>query len=310
LAAALGNAQAQRYPDRPIRVIVPFPAGGSLDAMTRELTQRMSTILGQPFVVDNRPGAGTMIASQAVARSAPDGYTLLSASTSFVTSAFVYAKPLHDPLKDFAPVTQYATDNHIIVVNPQVLPVKTLGEMIAYARSNPGKITYGTAGTSTAGHLSAEIFQQMAGVKFTHVPFNGSAPAITNLLGGQIMMMFDAVSGHIPHLASGKVLGLAVTGSERWSEGPQYPTVAQAGLPGYGRNIWDGLLAPAGTPPEVLRRLHEAAVEAMKDPALRQAWIKRGVTPMGSSPVEFARFLTQQTEQTAVVVRDLNMKLD
>jgi tripartite-type tricarboxylate transporter receptor subunit TctC len=291
-------------------VIVPFPAGGSLDTMTRELTQRMSKTLGQPFVVESRPGAGTMIASQAVARAAPDGYTLLSASVSFITSAYVFAKPLHNPLKDFAPVTQYATDAHIIVVNPQVLPVKTLGEMIAYAKANPGKITYGTAGISTAGHLSAEIFQQMAGVKFTHVPFNGSAPAIVNLVGGQIMMMFDAVSGHIPHLASGKLLGLAVTGSEQWSEGPQYPTVAQAGLPGFARNIWDGLLAPAGTPPEILNRLHQAAVEALKDPTLREAWTKRGINPLGSSPAEFARFLAQQAEQTSVVVRDLNMKLD
>jgi tripartite-type tricarboxylate transporter receptor subunit TctC len=182
--------------------------------------------------------------------------------------------------------------------------------MLAYARANPGKITYGTAGSSTAGHLSAEIFQQMTGVKFTHVPFNGSAPAITNLLGGQIMMMFDAVGGHVPHLATGRVQALAVTGSTRWSEHPEVPTVAEAGVPGFARSVWDGILAPAGTPSDILRRLHEAAVEALKDPALRQAWAKRGVTPVGSSPAEFSRFLAQQSEQTARLVKDLGMKAD
>ncbi|QHE84782.1 Bug family tripartite tricarboxylate transporter substrate binding protein [Hydrogenophaga sp. BPS33] len=309
-ASYVPAAFAQKYPDRkPIRLIVPYAAGGSLDAMARELGTRLATVLGQTVLIENKPGASTMIGSQQVARSEPDGYTLLVASSSFVTAPMVYRKPLHK-IEEFAPITQFGFDNHLIVVNPSVLPVNNLAELIARAKANPGKITCGTAGTGTSPHLEAEEFQQMAGIKLLHVPFNGSAPGLTNLVGGQIDMMFDAFTSAGPHIRAGKVRALAVTGANRLAELPDVPTVSESGMPQYVRGAWDGLFAPAGTPPDVIARLHSAVTEIIKDPQLKQTWARRGLETVQSTPQEFQRFLQQQVSITGKLVKDLSLQLE
>lgn len=313
LLAVTGQAQTQapaRYPDgRPIKIIVPYAAGGSLDVMTRELGQRLATVLNNPVVIENRPGASTMLGTQLVARAQPDGYTLLSASSSFVTTTIVYKKPLHK-LGEFTPVTQYGFDGHLIVVNPNVLPVRNLAELIAWAKANPGKLAYGTAGVATSPHLEGEELAQLAGISIQHIPFNGSAQAIPNLVGGQIMMMVDAYSSAAPHIKSGKTRAIAVTGKKRMVELPDVPTIAESGFPTYDRGAWDGILAPAGTPPEVVNRLHQAIAEVTRDPALRAEWIRRSLEPMATSPAEFARFLQQQVAITEKLQSTLKLELE
>lgn len=309
-AAYVPAAFAQRYPERkPIRLIVPYAAGGSLDTMARELGARLATALGQTVLIENKPGASTMIGSQLVARAEPDGYTLLVASSSFVTAPMVYRKPLHR-IEEFAPITQFGFDNHLIVVNPTVLPVNNLAELVARAKANPGKISCGTAGTGTSPHLEAEEFQQMSGIKLLHTPFNGSAPAVANLVGGQIDMMFDALTSVGPHIRTGKVRALAVTGANRLAELPEVPTVSESGLPQYVRGAWDGLLAPAGTPPDVIARLHGAVSDIIKDPQLKQAWARRGLETVHTTPQEFQRFLQQQVAITEKLVKDLSLQLE
>lgn len=309
--AVMQPVQAQqRWPERkPIRIIVPYAAGGSLDTMTRELAAQLATVLNQQVVIENRPGASTMIGTQAVARAEPDGYTLLSASSSFVTTTVVYKKPLHK-LSEFAPVTQYGFDSHLVVVNPTVLPVHNLAELVAYARANPGKVNYGTAGTATSPHLEGEELAQLAGIQMLHVPFNGSAPALTNLVGGQIGMMVDAYSSSGPHIKAGRLRAIAVTGRKRLSELPDVPTVAEQGYPSYDRGAWDGILAPAGTPADVIQRLQQAIATVLQNPTLRTEWTRRAVEPVGSTPAEFARFLQEQLAITQRLQATLKLELE
>jgi tripartite-type tricarboxylate transporter receptor subunit TctC len=309
-AAFLPSAHAQKYPEKkPIRLVVPYAAGGSLDAMSRDLGTRLSAALNQTVLIDNKPGASTMLGTQLVARAEPDGYTLLVASSSFVTSTVVYRKPLHK-LSEFVPVTQFGFDNHLIVVNPTVLPVNSLAELIAYCKARPGKVTCGTAGAGTSPHLEMEEFAQLAGIKLLHAPFNGSAPAVTNLIGGQLDMMFDAFTSSGPHIKSGRLRAIAVTGGNRLAELPNVPTIAESGLPVYVRGAWDGILAPAGTPPEVVNQLHAAIVDVLKSPELKATWAKRGLETVGSSPQDFGKYLQQQLVITEKLVKDLALQLE
>ncbi len=311
LLAGLGaKAWAQAYPGRkPIRIIVPYAAGGSLDAMSRELAVQLQSRLGQAVVVDNKPGASTMLGTQIAARAEPDGYTLLIASSSFVSSTIFYRKPLHK-VSEFTPISQFANDNHLIVVNPTRVPSRTLQEFIALARSKPGQLSYGTAGTGTSPHLEAEEFQQMTGIKMLHVPFNGSAPAVTALIGGQIDLMFDAYTSTGPHMKEGRLVPIAALGGNRLAALPNVPTVAESGYPNYVRGAWDGLLAPAGTPADVIARLHTAVVEAIKDPQLQSNWAQRGLEPVGSTPAQFARFLSEQVAINEKLAKTLALQLD
>ena len=299
---------AQEFPTKAIRIIVPFPAGGSLDGMTRELAERMAPELGQTVMIENKPGASTMIASQYVARAQPDGYTLLMVATSFVTSTHVYAKPLYN-LSQFAPVAKVAFDNHAVVVNPDVLPVNSIAELIEYAKKKPGEIAYGSAGVATAPHLEVEEFNKMAGIRMAHIPFNGSAPAVTNLVGGQIGLMFDPISSVKQHIESGRLRALAVTGPERSPALPDVPTVAESGLPGYARGAWDALLAPAGTPPDVVARLNASVRKALQDPELMRRWSQRGLDATPSSPEELQAFLASESENIGGLVKELGIRL-
>jgi tripartite-type tricarboxylate transporter receptor subunit TctC len=310
LAATLPSAWAQAYPGKkPIRIVVPYAAGGSLDAMSRDVAVRLQAKLGQTVIIENKPGASTMLGTQQVARAEADGYTLLIASSSFVSSTIFYRKPLHK-VSEFAPITQFANDNHMLVVNPERLPVKTLQEFVAYAKANPGKINYGTAGTGTSPHLEGEEFAQLAGIKLMHVPFNGSAPGVTALVGGQIDAMFDAYTSSGPHVRTGRLRTIAVLGKNRLAELPDVPTIAESGYPSYVRGAWDGLLAPAGTPADVVQRLHAAMMDLIKDPELLANWAKRGLEPVGSSPAEFAAFLQEQTAINEKLSKTLGLQLE
>src|SRR5438552_13835540 len=244
----VSGASAQTYPTRPIRLVVPFPAGGTTDILAREVGQRLSMTLGQPVVIDNRPGAAGNIGADLVAKSAPDGYTLLMGTVgTHAINASLYAKMPYDHVKDFAPIILVAGVPNVLVVNPS-LPVNSVQELIAYAKANPGKLNFASSGPGTSIHLSGELFKVMAGVQMTHVPYKGSAPALQDLLGGQVQLMFDNLPPSLPHIKAGKLRALAVTSVARSPALPDVPTIAESGLPGFEASSWFGILVPAGTP--------------------------------------------------------------
>ena len=298
LAAA---AAAAAYPDRPIRLVVPYTPGGVTDALARVLAKGLSDRLGQSVIVENRGGGGANIGADAVAKAAPDGYTLLmgSAATHAINSSLYKSLP-YDHIKDFAPITQVAQVPNILVVHPSV-PAKDVRELIAYAKANPGKLNFGSSGAGGTIHLSGELFKTLAGVDMLHVPYKGSAPAVSDLLGGQVQVMFD--SSVVPHVKSGRLRALAVTSSKRSTALPDVPTMAEAGLPGYESTAWFGVLAPAGTPQAILARLHDEMVAVLKDPAT-QAWMKQqGFDGIGDTPAQFAAYIRKETDKWAKVVK-------
>lgn len=300
LALAAAPAAAA-YPDRPIKLVVPYTPGGVTDALARVLAKGLSDRVGQPVVVENRGGGGANIGADAVAKAAPDGYTLLmgSAATHAINSS-LYKSLSYDHIRDFAPITQVAQVPNILVVHPSV-PAKDVRELIAYAKANPGKLNFGSSGSGGTIHLSGELFKTLAGVDMLHVPYKGSAPAVSDLLGGQVQVMFD--SSVVPHVKSGRLRALAVTSSKRSTALPDVPTMAEAGLPGYESTAWFGVLAPAGTPQPILARLHDEMVAVLKDPAT-QAWMKQqGFDAIGDTPAQFAAYIRKETDKWAKVVK-------
>jgi tripartite-type tricarboxylate transporter receptor subunit TctC len=302
-------ALAQAYPDRPIRMVVPFPPGGATDIMARLLADGLRQEFDQQVIVDNRPGAGTMIASDLVAKSAPDGYTLLLAATPFVIAPSLYAKVNYDPIKDFVPITQVASIVHVLVVNPQ-LPVHSVAELIAWLKANPGKASYGSVGTGTLTHIKAESFKQMAGVNMVHVPYKGSAPAETDLVGGQIQLMFDAYPSASPFIRNGNIRALAITTPKRSVVASELPTVAESGLPGFDLAPWLGLVAPAGTPESIVEKIQHAATAALQRPDLRQKFIDLGLETIGSTPQQFGAIMRADMASYAKTVKDAQIKVD
>ena len=259
-AALCGPAQAQGYPSKPVNIVVPFAPGGATDIMTRLLAERLSKRLGQPVIVENKPGAGTMIASEYVAKAPADGHTVLMAASSLGIAPSLYSKVNYDPVKSFAPISLVASVVHVLEVHPSV-PVKSVGELITWLKANPGKANYGSVGAGTSTHLESELFNTMAGVKMVHVPYKGSAPALTDLVGGSLQVMFDAWASSGPFVKDGKTRLLAVTTAQRSRILPDVPTVAESGLPGYEAMPWLGLLAPAGTPDAVVRKFHDELIK-------------------------------------------------
>jgi tripartite-type tricarboxylate transporter receptor subunit TctC len=311
LALAPLAAQAQAaFPTKPITIVVPFAAGGTTDILARVVGQYVSKDLGQPVIVDNRAGAGGNIGAQNVARAAPDGYTLLMGTVgTHAINQSLYKKMPFDPIKDFAPLSRVALVPNLLVANP-AQPYKNVKEMIAYAKANPGKVTFGSSGSGSSIHLSGELFQHMAGVEMQHVPYRGSAPAVTDLLGGQIAVMFDNMPSAIGHVKSGKLRALAVTTPKRSPALPDVPTIAEAGVPGYSATSWFGLLAPANTPAPVVARLNAAILKALADPEVKKKMAEQGAEPFGEKPEQFAEFIRSETAKWAKTVKQSGATAD
>jgi len=299
-----GAAHAQAaYPNKPITIVVPFSAGGATDILARVVGQYMSRDLGQPVIVDNRAGAGGNIGTQAVARAAGDGYTLLMGTVgTHAINQSLYRKLAFDPIKDFAPITRVALVPNLLVAHP-AQPFKDVRQMMAYAKANPGKVTFGSSGSGSSIHLSGELFKQMAGVDIQHVAYKGSAPAVNDLLGGHIAVMFDNMPSAIGHVKSGKLVPLAVTTPKRSPALPDVPTVAEAGLPGYEATSWFGLLAPANTPAPVLARLNASILKALADPDVKKKMLEQGAEPYGEQPAQFAAFIGSETAKWGKIVK-------
>ncbi len=307
LAAFSSVAVGQAYPSKPIRFVAAFPAGGPSDMVTRAIGKRMAEILGQPVIVENRAGAAGNIGAEFVARSAPDGYTLLLGG-SFVTIApSLYRKLPFDPVKDFAPVGLIVTNQYLLVVHPSV-PATTVNELIRLAKGRPGKMNYASAGIGSPPHLSAELFKTMAGLEIVHVPYKGASPALVDLIGGQVDLYFGGISGALPHAKAGKLRALAVTGGKRSSQLPEVPTVAEAALPGYEISTWFGLVAPAGTPREVVARLNSVITTIVNEAETKSYLIGQGVEPLANTPEQFAAFIRDEISKFARIVQAAGIK--
>ncbi len=294
---------AQGWPSRPIRMVVPLSPGGFADVPGRILAARLSSSLGYNVFVENRPGAGGTIGADFVAKSAPDGYTLLFTGTPHVISAWVYKKLPYDPLKDFEPVALVASGPYVLVVNPQ-LPVHSIRELVAAAKAQPGKIDYASSGNGSAQHLVSALFASMAGIELNHVPYKGSGPAMQDLLGGQVKVSFAGIPNVLPHVKAGRLRALAVSTPQRSPDLPDVPTAAEAGVPGYQATLWLNLAAPAGTPGEIVQRLYAETAKALQDAELQQSFRAAGVEASPMSPQELAGFMRAEYEKWGKVVRD------
>jgi tripartite-type tricarboxylate transporter receptor subunit TctC len=305
---AAGAAHAQAYPNRPIRMLVPFTPGGGTDILARIVSGKMSESLGQQIVVENRPGANTIVATEAMVRSAPDGYTVLMQTNNFASNATLYAGKLsYDTRKDVAPVSLVAGNPHVLVVNPKV-PAKDLKEFIALAKSKPGHLTFASAGSGTVNHLSGELLKMLSGIDLLHVPYKGSGSVMPDLLGGQVQSLFAAMPTVTGHIREGKLRAIAVTTPKRFRGLPDVPTIAELGYPGYDFSSWFGILAPAGTPKAAVERLHAEVVKALKDPGVQDRL--RDYEIFGSSPEEFSAFIRNEIEKTGRIIRTSGAKID
>ncbi|MEK6211688.1 MAG: tripartite tricarboxylate transporter substrate binding protein [Pseudomonadota bacterium] len=309
LCGATNFAFADTYPNKPIRIIVPYTPGGFNDTLARTLGQKLNEKWGRPVVVDNRPGGGTTIGTHLAAKAPADGHTLLVVSFAFGVNPSLYARLPYDTQRDFAPVVLAAGTPNILVVNPQ-LPVKSVQDLIALAKSKPGKLNYATAGNGSSNHLSMEMFKSMAGVDIVHVPYKGSAPAVTDLIGGQVDVMFDNVPNVLQHVKAGKLRGLAVSSGERSPFAPDLPTVAEAGVPGFDVSVWFGVVAPGGTRPAIVQRLNGEINRILLLAEVRQLFNRQGVESRGGTPGDFAAFLREQTVKWAKVVKESGAKAE
>lgn len=304
------SALAQAYPTKPVTIIVPFAAGGTTDILARIIGQALTAELGQSVVVDNRAGAGGNIGGQAAAKAAPDGHTLFMGTVgTHAINASLYKKMPFDPVKDFAPLTRVANVPNLLVANP-AQPYKSVKDLIAYAKANPGKVNFGSSGNGSSIHLSGELFKSLAKVDMQHVPYKGSAPAVTDLLGNQIDIMFDNMPSAIQHVRSGKLAPLAVTTAKRSPELPNVPTIAEAGVPGYEATSWFGMFAPAGTPAPVLAKLNAAIVKVLAQPDVKKKINEQGAEVYSETPEQFAAFIQAESVKWGKVVKESGASLD
>jgi tripartite-type tricarboxylate transporter receptor subunit TctC len=310
LLAAVANDKAWAlYPDRIVKIVVPFAPGGGTDVIARTLAQEMARDLGVSVVIENKPGAGTIIGTQAVAASDPDGYTLLMGTFSHAVNPSLNARLPYDPHRDFAPVALIARSFNIVVVNP-ASPIKSIADLIAAARADPDKLSYGTFGTGTSAHLAGELFKDMAKVNLTTVPYKGAAPAITDLIGGQIQVMFTTVASAAALIGAGQLRALAVTSAERSPAFPDLPTVAEAGVPGYAAESWYGLFAPARTPADVIDRLNQSAARAVQSEAFKRLGVNEGLVMVARPPEELGRYLQGEEERWRKLIRDAGIRIE
>jgi tripartite-type tricarboxylate transporter receptor subunit TctC len=310
LSALVPCATAADYPERPIRLVVPFPPGGGADRLARTIMPRVEGVLGKPIVIDNRPGAGGNLGAEFVARADPDGYTLLYGTNgTHAINASLYGKLHFDPVNDFAPVSRMTSIAAMLIVDPK-FTVTSVAELIRYAKDHPGRLNFASAGNGTTSHLAGELFKSTAAIDVTHVPYRGGAQAVNDLIGGQVQMMIEVMPNAYPLALSGRVRGLAVSTAQRFPGAPGYPTIAESGLPGFEASAWDGILAPAGTPRPIVDKLNAAIREALQDPAIVDALRRLGAQPVPSTPEEFAQHIAASTEKWAAVVRACGAKID
>ena len=309
LAVAALGAQAQGYPSRPVKIIVPFGAGGPADIFARFLGKEMEGALGQPIVVEDKPGGGSIIGSDAVAKSAPDGYTLLMMSNTHTVNETLIPKKPFVLLRDLAPVAPVNYSDLLLVVHPSV-PANDLKELIAYAKREPGKMNYASSGPGTPYHMAGELLKSMAGIDVVHVPHKGSDGARLSILSGQVQMMFDAITTMAPNVRAGKLKAFGTSGRERSSVLPETPTVAEAGVPGYESTIWLGIMAPAGTPKPIIDRLNAEITKVTTRADVRDAWSKRGATAMSMTPEQFGQYMRDDIAKWAKVIASAGIKRD
>jgi len=309
-AAPIGGHAADPYPSKPIKMIVAFNAGGATDIIARIVSQKLSEGLGQSVVVDNRPGATGIVGTEMVAKSAPDGYTLLmvTAGTHAINASLFKNLP-YDPVKDFVHINFTATAPNVLIVNNSV-PANSVKDLIKLAKEKPGQLTFGSAGSGSTLHLSGELFKSMAGVDITHVPYKGGAPAMTDMLGERLTMMFDSISQAVPHIKAGKVRALAVTSAKRSESLPNVPTIAEAGVPGYESTAWFGVVAAASTPKEIVTKLNIEINKALADPEVKEKLLALGTEPVGGTPEQFTAHVTAEVVKWAKVVEASGAKAD
>lgn len=309
-SSALAHAQpVASYPAKAIRIIVPFPPGGTTDALARILSQRMTAAWGQPVLVENRAGAGATLGADMVAKSPADGYTLLMGAAHHTIAQSVYTKLPYHFGRDFAPVSVIAMVPNMLVVNAAV-PARTIDEFVALARSQPGKLNYGTAGAGTAHHLIGEMFKLKAGVDLLHIPYKGSAPAVSDLVGGQIQVMFDTVTSGLPQVKAGKTRALAVTTAKRSSALPDVPTLSETVLPGFDVGTWFGILAPAGTPPSVIEKIRAEIDQMVKAPDIRKQFLEMGAEPVGNTPAQMAAQIKSELTSYEALAKQIKLVVD
>ena len=309
LGLAGGNAMAQAWPSRPISLIVPFPAGGTTDVLARAVGLELSRSLGQPVIVESKPGAGSTLGADYVAKAKPDGYTLLMGAVHHTIATSVYKKLAYDFQKDFAPVSTVALVPNVLVVNPNV-PAKNVKELLALAKAEPGKLTFGSNGNGTGQHLIGAQFEGMGGVQLLHVPYKGSGPLTTDLLGGQITMSFDTITPVLPQIKAGKLRALAVTTATRSRALPDVPTLDESGLKGFNLGTWFGVLAPAATPRDIVTRLNAEIVKIINSPEFKKKMDDIGAEPIGNTPAQMARQIKDDTERFAKLVKDAKVSIE
>ena len=309
LAGAFAAEPPAAYPERPIRIVVPFPPGGGADVTMRVLSEPLKSQLGQPLVIDNRGGASTIIGTDLVAKAKPDGYTILIATTTFAINPSLHATLPYDPLKDLAPITLVAFTPYILVVHPS-LPVRSVKDLVALARERPGQLSYASVGNGSATHLATEMLVARTGIKVVHVPYKGSSPALSDLIGGHVSMYLGSMPASVPQARSGKLRALAVTGQRRAPAAPEVPTIAESGFPGYEFASWYGLFSPAGTAPAIIDHLHGAVRKALERPEMRSRLLAEGNEAVGNAPGEFAAVIRADIAKYAKIVKAANIKPD
>lgn len=308
-SAVASTAQAQTYPVKTIRNVVGFPPGGGTDIMARSLSEKLSASLSQPVVVDNRPGAASVIGTDLVAKSPPDGYTVLTASSAYAISAAVQKKLPYDPLTALVPVSFIAVTPNMVLVHPSV-PAHNVKQLIALARAKPGQLNYGSTGNGGPYHLATEMFKNMTGVDIVHVPYKGASPALTGTISGEVGILFGNIVSATPHIRAGRLRALAVTTTKRSPISPELPTVAESGVPGYDFATWFGVLAPVGTPAPVVSRLNEEIRKALSADDLRRNWLSQGAEPQWSTPEAFGKLIRYDIQRFTKLVRDANITAD
>ncbi len=310
LGALLATPASAEYPDRPVKLVVPFPAGGGADNLARMIMPRVAQALGVAIVIENKPGAGGNVGAEFVARAAPDGYTLLYGTNgTHAINETLYGNLRFDPVADFAPVSRMTLIAAMLIVNPDV-PANSVGELIRYAKANPGKLNFASAGNGTTSHLAGELFKTMAGIDIVHVPYRGGAAAATDLMAGQVQMMIDVMPNAYPLAKGGKVRGLAVSTARRFPGAPELPTIAESGVPGFDVSAWDGIFAPAGTPPAIVDKLNAAIRQALDEPELREQLIAHGAVAVAGSPEDLARHVVAEKAKWAKIIRASGAKVD
>jgi len=308
--STIASAQGGAFPSKPIRWIIPFPPGGGTDFYARAVQPKLAEILGQPVVIENRAGAGGMIGAEMVVKSPPDGHTILLGNiAALAMNVGVYAKMPYDPARDLTPIVRTVAVDYVMVVHPSV-PARTVQEFVAHAKANPGRLAYGSAGSGSVPHLSAELLKSRAGIDVVHVPFKGGGPMVTDLLGGQIHMVLGDQANLMPHVKAGKLRALAVGTLTRSANYPDLPSVAESGFPGFESRAWQGIAGPAGMPPDVVSKLHSAFITAMAMPDVNKRLVEGGLEPYTSTPEEFGAFIRAETAKWTKVARDVGARVD